>query len=127
MRGKPMRTTVSDKPRLSADHVNRQFQAPRPNALWVSDFTYVATWARLRLRRLRHRHITREGSSAGAPQRTAHAGFVLDALEQALMCERRPFAAASCITRSRRAHSPKYNNCVVNVVPYTSPTIAIAF
>jgi putative ABC transport system substrate-binding protein len=27
------------------DHVNRQFHALRPNALWVSDFTYVATWA----------------------------------------------------------------------------------
>ena len=26
------------------DRVNRQFTAPRPNALWVSDFTYVATW-----------------------------------------------------------------------------------
>ena len=25
--------------------VNRQFRAPRPNVLWVSDFTYVATWA----------------------------------------------------------------------------------
>ena len=24
--------------------MNRQFKAPRPNALWVSDFTYVATW-----------------------------------------------------------------------------------
>jgi len=30
--------------------------------------------------------------------RTAHAGFVLDALEQAL-CERRPLRGASCITR----------------------------
>ena len=29
---------------LPARQVNRQFQAPRPNALWVSDFTYVATW-----------------------------------------------------------------------------------
>jgi transposase InsO family protein len=27
------------------DHVNRQFHVLRPNALWVSDFTYVATWA----------------------------------------------------------------------------------
>jgi putative transposase len=27
------------------DHVNRQFKAARPNALWLSDFTYVATWA----------------------------------------------------------------------------------
>ena len=24
--------------------MNRQFRAPQPNALWVSDFTYVATW-----------------------------------------------------------------------------------
>ena len=28
----------------SADRVNRQFLAPRSNLLWVSDFTYVATW-----------------------------------------------------------------------------------
>lgn len=26
------------------DHVNLQFHAPAPNILWVSDFTYVATW-----------------------------------------------------------------------------------
>jgi transposase InsO family protein len=24
--------------------VNRQFRVPAPNMLWVSDFTYVATW-----------------------------------------------------------------------------------
>src|SRR5271165_6543280 len=46
VRGKPVRTTVSDKAApCPQDKVNRQFQAPRPNALWVSDFTYVATWA----------------------------------------------------------------------------------
>ena len=28
-----------------ADRVNREFQAPRPNALWRADITYVATWA----------------------------------------------------------------------------------
>ena len=27
-----------------ADLVDRDFTAPRPNALWVSDLTYVATW-----------------------------------------------------------------------------------
>jgi transposase InsO family protein len=37
------------------DHVNRQFKAAHPNALWLSDFTYVATWAGLR--RLCHRQI----------------------------------------------------------------------
>ena len=45
-RGKKMRTTVPDKsvpcPR---DKVNRNFHAPAPNRLWVSDFTYVSTWA----------------------------------------------------------------------------------
>ena len=46
VRGKPVRTTVRDKAApCPQDKVNRQFQAPRPNALWVSDFTYVATWA----------------------------------------------------------------------------------
>ena len=45
IRGKPVRTTIS-KPAAPCplDHVNRQFQAPRPNALWVSDFTFVSTW-----------------------------------------------------------------------------------
>ena len=28
-----------------ADRVNREFQAPRPNALCLADITYVATWA----------------------------------------------------------------------------------
>ena len=46
VRGKPVKTTVSDKAApCPQDKVNRQFQAPRPNVLWVSDFTYVATWA----------------------------------------------------------------------------------
>ena len=44
--GMPVRTTFSDKTApCPLDHVNRQFHAPAPNMLWVSDFTYVATWA----------------------------------------------------------------------------------
>ena len=46
IRGKPVKTTVSDKgAACPLDKVNRQFQAPEPNCLWVADFTYVATWA----------------------------------------------------------------------------------
>ena len=46
IRGKPVKTTVSDKgAACPLDRVNRQFQAPEPNRLWVADFTYVATWA----------------------------------------------------------------------------------
>ena len=45
IRGKSVKTTVSDKAApCPLDHVNRQFKAPRPNVLWLSDFTYVATW-----------------------------------------------------------------------------------
>ena len=45
VRGKPVKTTVSDKATpCPQDKVNRQFTTPRPNALWVSAFTYVATW-----------------------------------------------------------------------------------
>ena len=42
IRGKPVKTTISDKAApCPLDHVNRQFKAPRPNVLWLSDFTYV--------------------------------------------------------------------------------------
>jgi putative transposase len=45
IRGKPAKTTVSDKAApCPLDRVKRQFRAPRLNVLWVSDFTYVATW-----------------------------------------------------------------------------------
>lgn len=44
-RGQVVRTTVAgDKSLCPLDRVQRQFQADRPNQLWVSDFTYVSTW-----------------------------------------------------------------------------------
>jgi len=46
VRGKRMKTTISDKATpCPLDKVNRQFAADRPNKLWVSDFTYVASWS----------------------------------------------------------------------------------
>jgi len=46
VRGKKRRTTIpDDRAERPLDRVNRQFQASRPNQLWVADFTYVATWA----------------------------------------------------------------------------------
>jgi putative transposase len=101
IRGKPVKTTFPDKalpcPR---DHVNRQFQPPAPNRLWVSDFTYVSTWtgfvyAAFVIDAFARRIVGWRVS------RTAHAGFVLDALEQALH-ERRPSAHHSLVHHSDR-------------------------
>jgi putative transposase len=40
-----VRTTASDNAApCPLDRVNRRFRVPRPNMLWVSDFTYVARW-----------------------------------------------------------------------------------
>ena len=45
VRGKTVKTTHSDRSApYPLDRVMRQFRASRPNMLWVSDFTYVATW-----------------------------------------------------------------------------------
>ena len=101
IRGKPVRTTVSDKAApCPLDHVNRQFRAPGPNVLWVSDFTYVATWAGFvyvafvidaYARRIVGWRVSR----------TAHASFVLDALEQALH-DRRPVHRGGLVHHSDR-------------------------
>ncbi len=46
VRGRRFKTTIGDasSPR-PADLVERNFKVSRPNALWVADLTYVATWA----------------------------------------------------------------------------------
>jgi len=101
VREKPVKTTVSDRSApCPLDKVNRQFEAPRPNALWVSDFTYVATWqgfvyVAFVIDTFARRIVGWRAS------RTAHAGFVLDALEQAL-CERRPVHGGGLVHHSDR-------------------------
>ena len=101
IRGKPVRTTISDKAApCPLDHVNRQFHAPRPNALWVSDFTYVSTWTGFVyvafVIDVYARRIVGWRTS-----RTAHASFVLDALEQALH-DRRPTHRGRLVHHSDR-------------------------
>ena len=101
MRGREVRTTVSN-PAVACplDRVNRQFRAPRPNVLWLSDFTYVATWQGFvyvafvidaYARRIVGWRVSR----------TAQAGFVLDALEQAL-ADRRPVRGGGLVHHSDR-------------------------
>ena len=88
VRGKRVKTTMSDKAMpCPQDRVNRQFKAPKPNSLWLSDFTYVATWSgfvyvAFVIDAFARRIVGWKAS------RTAHASFVLDALEQALHARR---------------------------------------
>jgi transposase InsO family protein len=101
IRGKPVRTTISDKAApCPLDHVNRQFKAPRPNALWVSDFTYVATWSGFAYVAFIIDAYARR-IVGWRVSRTAHTGFVLDALEQALH-ERRPLHRGGLVHHSDR-------------------------
>ena len=89
VRGKETRTTIADKASpCPADKVNRQFRAPQPNVLWGSDFTYVATWQGFVYAAFVIDVLAR-CIVGWRVSRTAHAGFVLDALEQALH-DRRP-------------------------------------
>ena len=88
IRGKGVKTTVSNKAALCPhDRVNRQFRATRPNALWVSDFTYVSTWAGFVYVAFVIDVFARRivGWKVSTSART---DFVLDALEQALHARR---------------------------------------
>ena len=101
IRGKPVRTTVSDKGApCPLDRVNRQFRAPAPNRLWVSDFTYVATWAGFVYVAFVIDTYARRIVGWRA-SRTAHASFVLVALEQALH-DRRPMRGGGLVHHSDR-------------------------
>ena len=101
IRGKVAKTTHSDKATpCPLDRVNRQFQADRPNALWVSDFTYVSTWQGMVyvafVVDVYARRIV--GWKASSSMTT---DFVLDALEQALYA-RQPERDGSLVCHSDR-------------------------
>jgi len=89
IRGKNPKTTLQDKALpCPLDRVNRAFHAPAPNILWVSDFTYVATWQGFVYVAFVIDVFARRIVGWRA-SRTANASFVLDALEQAIH-QRRP-------------------------------------
>ncbi len=92
VRGRRTRTAVPDSTAARPDDlVHRAFTAPRPNALWVADFTYVATWRGFVyfafVIDVSSRRIV--GWRASTTMRT---DLALDALEQAL-CDRETYAA----------------------------------
>jgi putative transposase len=85
VRGRAWITTTQSGPAAARprDLVDRQFTATRPNQLWVSDFTYVATWhgfvyVAFVIDVFARRIVGWRVSSS------LHTDFVLDALEQAI-------------------------------------------
>jgi len=85
VRGRAWVVTTQSQPALDRprDLVDRSFQATRPNQLWVSDFTYVATWAGFVYVAFVIDVFARRivGWRVSSSLRT---DFVLDALEQAI-------------------------------------------
>ena len=101
VRGRTVRTTISNPAAACPlDRVNRQFKAPCPNALWVSDFTYVATWAGFVYVAFVIDVFARRIVGWRA-SRSARTDFVLDALEQALH-DRRPVRKGGLVHHSDR-------------------------
>ena len=83
VRGAMTRTTIGEAPATAPDLVDRRFVATRPNQLWVSDLTYIATWrgfvyAAFVIDVFARRIVGWRVSSS------LHADLALDALEQAL-------------------------------------------
>ena len=84
VRGNWIKTTIPDEAtQRPLDRVNRDFYVSRPNALWVVDLTYVATWrgfvyVAFVIDAFSRRIVGWRVSSS------LHADIALDALEQAL-------------------------------------------
>jgi putative transposase len=108
IRGKRVKTTISHPATpYPADKVERNFRADRPNALWLSDFTYVSTWAgfvyvAFVIDAFAHRIVGWKVSSS------MQTDFVLDALEQVLH-DRRPFKQGKLIHHSDRGVQGGFN------------------
>ena len=91
IRGKPVKTTISDKaapcPMGSASTASSWVS--RPNALWVSDFTYVVTWTGF-----------------------VYVAFVINAYARRIVGWRAPHGA-----RMRASFSMRWNRPCMNDVP----------
>ena len=101
VRGKKVVTTNPDAAQpCPDDKVNRVFVADMPNQLWVSDFTYVSSWQGMVYVAFVIDVFARK-IVGWRVSTSAHAGFVLDALEQAVH-ERRPAKGMGLVHHSDR-------------------------
>ena len=97
-------TTPGDVAERPLDLVDRDFRASRPNQLWVSDLTYVATWrgfvyVAFVIDAFARRIVGWRVSSS------LRSDLALDALEQAI-CERQDESADGLVHHSDRGVQP---------------------
>jgi transposase InsO family protein len=124
IRGKPIRTTVQDKAApCPRDHVNRVIHAPAPNRLWLSDFTYVSTWSGFVYVAFVIDAYARR-IVGWRVNRTAHASFVLDALEQPCMNGGPPIEADSYTIRTEDRNMLASATANASPKPASSPLSA---
>jgi transposase InsO family protein len=99
--GKVITTNPDTAHSCPDDKVNREFHAPIPNRLWVSDFTYVSSWQGMVCVAFVIDVFARKivGWRVSTAMTTS---FVLDALNQAI-CQRCPSEADNLIHHSDRS------------------------
>jgi putative transposase len=105
-RGKKWKTTTADPTAARpADLVKRRFNPTRPNALWVADFSYVATWVGVVYVAFVIDAYARRilGWRAATSMRTQ---LVLDALEHAVWVRRPEGAILAGLVHHTDAGSP---------------------
>jgi putative transposase len=101
VRGRQFKTTIPDAALARPeDRVKRNFVVERPDALWVSDLTYVATWSGFVYVAFVIDAFARRIVGWRVSNRL-RSDLALDALEQALY-ERRPDAAQGIVHHSDR-------------------------
>jgi transposase InsO family protein len=116
-RGKPWRTTIADPAATrKPDRVNRDFTAPRRDALWLADFTYLRCWESVVffssvIDAYSHRIV---GSQFASHMRTT---LVMDALRMALTPPPR---------RPRRARAPLRCQLATRVQPVVATPVQSA-
>ena len=87
--------------------MNRQFQASAPNALWLADFTFVASWEGFVYVAFIIDAFARR-IVGWRVSRSARTDFVLDALEQALYA-RHPVRQSGLVHHSDRGVQGGFN------------------
>ena len=115
VRGRKRRTTIpNDLAERPLDRVNRQFQASRPNQLWVADFTYVATWSGFVYAAFVIDVFARR-IIGWRVARSMHTELVLDALEQALWARSDAAGVVHHSDRGRQYLSIRYSERLAEV------------